>query len=258
MSLSDTRREEMRRVTHDAAIAFVEDMDHIRGLIAQKEISRTELRHLSAILRRLLVEGDISNIAAPRMGRMEIKAPDNNPIYKNKNLNYLHIFVSGRANIFGWKGVLIIWVTPPGVEGAGMFPGETNFDPSRTIDLPLKNFLSQKVIFSKGQWVSRKAVIKYVAQVMSGVHSGAPKTPDDIFLDRIRQGNSVSKSKSGKSELWLRKRETAADNGGLVYRKDEIDMTLIEILATARFLAASPDIAALEKMITEAASPPAT
>jgi hypothetical protein len=93
---------------------------------------------------------------------------------------------------------------------------------------------------------------------MSGIHSGAPKTPEDKLLDRIRRGNAVCKSKSGNPEIRIQKRTTANQSTELIYEKNKIDMTLIEILATARFLAASPDIAKLEKIVTEEASQPAT
>jgi hypothetical protein len=83
MTLSKERRKSLLNTTRDAAIAFVEDMEHIRTLIAQEDISRADLRRLSATLRRLLVEGDISNIAAPRIGKIKLKAPNNNPVYKN-------------------------------------------------------------------------------------------------------------------------------------------------------------------------------
>jgi hypothetical protein len=139
-----------------------------------------------------------------------------------------------------------------------MFKDTDKGEFDKLVDMSPQNFLTQKILFHHGEWASRKSVIKFVAHVMSGIHSGAPKTPEDKLLDRIRRGNAVCKSKSGNPEIRIQKRTTANQSTELIYEKNKIDMTLIEILATARFLAASPDIAKLEKIVTEEASQPAT
>ena len=67
----------------------------------------------------------------------------------------------------------------------------------RTALVRLDGFLSQKILCLGGEWVSRGAVIKYVANVASGVHSTVPEDPEHLLIARIR--NCVTQKKSGKN-----------------------------------------------------------
>ena len=55
--------------TRETAAAFIEDMRHLRDVVNKPDA--TELRRLTNILRRLLIDGDLGKIAAPRIGRFE-------------------------------------------------------------------------------------------------------------------------------------------------------------------------------------------
>ena len=62
----------------EAAAAFVEDMAYVRETLARADRTTPgELRRLSAILRRLLIENDCGRCSARRL-----PFPDNDAIYK--------------------------------------------------------------------------------------------------------------------------------------------------------------------------------
>jgi hypothetical protein len=68
-SLSAEQKAKLLVTTRPAALSFVEDMEYIRAMIARADTNRGELRRLSSILRRILVEGDIAAIAVMRRSR---------------------------------------------------------------------------------------------------------------------------------------------------------------------------------------------
>ncbi|MGH6802801.1 MAG: hypothetical protein ACREC3_05470, partial [Methyloceanibacter sp.] len=122
----------------------------------------------------------------------------------------------------------------------------------RTIELRLDNFLAQRVLCLRGEWISRKDVIKYVAHVASGVHSGEPDSAQDKLLAQIRRSARVT-IKDDKS-LHLALFDDGLDSRETAFRAlapDSIDPVLIELLASAKFLSISPDVIHLEQMVRE-------
>ncbi|MEX1181566.1 MAG: hypothetical protein WEB63_12265, partial [Cucumibacter sp.] len=194
MSLTDEQRKAMLEQTRGAAHAFVEDMDHIREVIAEEGASIGDIRRLSVVLRRLIVERDIAAVAAPRMGRIMLRAPDNNPVYVHARKHPPIFFASGRARVFGWSSSLYA------IEHRGPLPTTSalttmawpeGFDLNKTVDLRLDGFITQNVICLRGTWISRKSVIKYVAHIASGAHSGTPKEADELVLAQISRSTYV-------------------------------------------------------------------
>jgi hypothetical protein len=124
----------------------------------------------------------------------------------------------------------------------------------------MDNFLSQNVLCFKGKWVTRRNVIKYMANIASGVHSGRPGKPVHHLLNRIRH---VMKYKTvllpaelglpGAKAASLELNMRALSDAELPFSYDpkNIDPVLIELLAAAHYLAASPDIVKLELALRE-------
>lgn len=243
----------MIAATKEAASAFVEDMGHIRKVVAEQGKSSGELRRLSGVLRRLLVERDLAEVAAPRIGRLSLRAPDNNPVYKFAQRTPLLFFASGRARIFNSDHTTIIardatnypLVVPP---IHLVFPPD--FDVTRRVDLRLDNFLAQRVLCLRGDWVSRRSVIKYIAHIASGVHSGEPREPDEAILAHLRRSTHI-RIKDDKS-LHLALLDDGLESQETAFKAlapDSIDPVLIELLATAKFVAESPDVIRLEELV---------
>ena len=102
----------------------------------------------------------------------------------------------------------------------------------------------------EGQWVSRSDVIKYVANVISGVQSGKLKTDTDSLINRIRHAVTLS---------VVGDKTTIAFNPDVFHKIDlpiqydpkAIDPVLFELLVTIHMLVNSPDIVRLEAEIAE-------
>jgi hypothetical protein len=70
MTLSDDERRAMIAATHDMALAMVDDLEHIRELLAKSEPTAGDIRRMSNVLRRILIDnsGDLRKVATPRIG----------------------------------------------------------------------------------------------------------------------------------------------------------------------------------------------
>ncbi|MCP4410851.1 MAG: hypothetical protein GY807_24555 [Gammaproteobacteria bacterium] len=263
-ALSAEEKAKLVAATATAASSFLEDLEHIRSVTKRNHTSRGELRRLSSLLRRLLVEKDISKIAAPRMGRVSFLTPDNTPYYKMaKDVNIL-FFSNSWARIFGIDlAVISLFDLGP----AGNKPKEKTLEfakkygirsQQRSVNIRFDNFLTQKVICYGNEWVRRLDVIKFMANIASGVHSNPPVRKVDILIERMRQACSY-KLVDGRLNVHVMPELGANSFPGrfghqiempsLGSRLDPVDPILVEMLGTAQMIVDSPDITELETII---------
>jgi hypothetical protein len=238
MALSPENKKKLFEATRESAIALAEDVAHLRLYAGKKNPTPGELRRLSSILRRLLVERDLSTVAAPRIGTLRLNAPDNNPFYK-ANDDYV-FFASGGAEAFerAYRGLGI---------SKGTRSRTREAPPDRMVALSLDGFLTQRVLCLTGQWVSRNSVIKYVANVTSGVHSKTPTKEDEKLLSRIRC--VVTFAPTPTPLISVNYGAIIEETAEFVYSPDKLDPVLLELLATIQFVVSSPDVHALEAAI---------
>jgi hypothetical protein len=261
---SAEQREKLRESTRGAAAAFLEDMEYLREVTARIETSRGELRRLSSVLRRLLIDGagDIPSIAAPRIGRVKLQAPDNKPFYDAQKRLWYPFFASRGAKIFGVRFEAIAFANAGKADplrfetqAAEATAFAKDYDPDRRIELRIDNFLAQPVLCYFRKWITRKATIKYIANVASGVHSGEAATEEEKLIERVRQACSYN-IRNGKVEVHVLP-ELGLDSANIEIAPDkeinftaaEIDPVLVEVLAAAQLLTISPDVSKLEEIV---------
>jgi hypothetical protein len=132
MAISPENRERLLNATKETAAAFIEDLGHIRELI-KSDPARGDVRRLSGILRRFLVDndGDIRRIAPPRLDRrIQFSAPDNNDFYAADRKVPFQFFASGAGISFQLFGAALRGLcVRPGIQPP--FP----FDSERVVSL---------------------------------------------------------------------------------------------------------------------------
>lgn len=247
--------EELVKETRGAAAAFLEDLTHIREVLNRAEPDKGEVRRLSNVLRRLLVDngGDLSGVAAPRLGRYELSSFDNAIFFRAERKAPFIFFQSGGASVYG------VFMRAAMVDQGNKSRSISVFNPEQTIPLRLDNFLSQNVLCLNGIWASRRGVIKYIANIASGVHTGQPKGPEEILLNRIRHvakhslqiippGIVAPESQTASKFLFDLRALSEADME-LKYDPKALDPVLVELIAVAHLLLISPDIAKLEQLV---------
>ena len=107
------------------------------------------------------------------------------------------------------------------VYGNGDFPGKERYS--------LSKFLRSAAGVAQGQKVSRRDVIKYIANVKSGVHSSGSQRQSEKTL--------ISRMKKFEKKVIM---NTPNDSREIV-RKASIDALFIELLAIAQAIGASDD-----------------
>lgn len=239
--LSPENKQKLLVDTGDAAAALLEDLASIRSLVDRAEIRPDEIRRMSAILRRLLVEGDLRNIASPRVGRIEVVVPDLKVPHQKIDNNNFVFFSCGHVSLFG---MYIAALTL----NKGREPLLQDYDVDAQTSLNLEKFQAQRVMFFDGTWVTRADVIKYVANVAQGVHTGTAKTRNEILIGRMRCRAYVSNindlPKVTFDVILPHEPDVKID-------RTFVDCVLIELLATAKCLVASADVQKLEAEIVK-------
>jgi hypothetical protein len=247
MALSPEHRAKLLASTREAATHLVEDLQHFREVLARTDPSRGELRRLSAVLRRFLVEGDLSRVATPRIGKVLLRVLDNHPHYKVET-EWPHLFFgSAGVEAFG------MWIRAASINKGGVPPLPRDYDPERTASVRVDGFLSQRVLCLDSRWVSRREVIKYVANIASGVHSGSPSTEEERTIARLRRSATykVGTAETPNDTMGLNFHLDGLSPPGNTFRyeADAIDPVLLELLAAVRLLIQSESVLELEQVI---------
>jgi hypothetical protein len=242
-TLSTEERARLLDATKEAAAAFVEDMTHIRETLAEQDQLPGRLRRLSAVLRRLLVDNDLRSISPPRVGPVSLLVPDNNPIYHAARRQRLSLFASGGVTVFNCEFRAL-------VGGVGRdFVIDPPFDRRVLTTVSLDGFMSQRVLALNEEWVTRRQVVKYVANNASGVHSGSTQSAEDILLSRIRSYLKFAAHDGGAKIGVNYDAYRISQAPPFVWTPEAVDLVLVELLAAAHFLSSSPDIHSLESAI---------
>ena len=243
------RKAERIEATKLAAASLLEDIPHIRSIVANDNPSNAEIRRLSAVLRRIVVESDLSAVGTPRIGPVVLKGPDLKGAYHAERHRPFLFFMSGRATILGgWSGTIWAYdvVTPNFVSRVAL----PSFGLHQTMDQPLETFRKQNVLCYRGKWATRKGVIKYIANIGGGVHAGKEADPEDELLSLIRNSARLKKDAAKDGiHLDLMPHGIDVDISTFKHQPDAIDPVMIELLAAATFLVQSPYIDELEKCL---------
>src|SRR4051812_40743305 len=228
MALTATEKAAMIATTHETALALVDDLQHIREIIAKPEPTPGDIRRISNQLRRILIDsgGDIRKVAPPRIGPLELLAPDILPLIRLGERKPWNFLSAGVAEVFGITVDALILQ-----EGAHS-RSVKGYRQGSTVSIRLDGFLSQKIICFEGRWVSRADVIKYVANVAHGVHSGDPKEPNHGLLKKIRYIETV-KLNGGNLTLNFNPKASGSSDKPIEIDRSALDIILIQLISAA-------------------------
>ena len=246
-ALSPDRAAELLSQTKERASTFIEDSERIRHILKLESITAGDIKLLSSILRRQLVDDDLAKVAAPRIGKLLLDGPDNKPFYRVSEKKPYLLFVSGgNVALYG----LIIRASA--IESGNDMTAVPDFDPERRVAMRVDAFMAQPVLCMNGQWLTRRDAIKYVANVAGGVHSGAAISDEEVILSHIRRCGRYEVVDGNFRLNFDAARLTSSPVGPpptFNYAPTSIDVVLFEVLAAAHFLVESPSFAKLERVV---------
>ena len=258
MPMPTELRDKLLVSTREQAVSLFHDLKHLEAQI-QKKLTGDDVRRMSVILRRILVERAVATVASPRIQRIALLGPDNNRfIDLTKNIatkirpgeRWPIVYYGSGGHFINGKYVrsILLWLNRP-----------SWVEPPSMIDPPAKefrldNFLSQPVIYFRRTWIKRVTVIKYVANHGHGVHSLEPKTPEDRILSQVRKTVSYpGLVHEGKAGMHLNLKALQGEEPPFEYEPDNLDPLIVELLASAHYLVRSPDVIRLMAIIEQEA-----
>jgi len=218
-------------------VAALEDLVTLKAAVEDIDIENRQIRNISGILRRLLIDNDIQNVSRKYIPKITIQTPDNNEIYRSSRKSPFLFFQSCGCKIRG------IWMRAIIAE-YGSVPRQLEFNPGTTVDLKINNFLRQNVFCFKGEWVSRSDVIKYVANKASGVHSDTKRGGPYKILDYIRNALTIS-VEDERLETTLNIDNIEFPNDEFKFSSKSVDPVFLELLAATHFFLDSSDVHSL-------------
>ena len=229
--------EKRRAATAEKAYAALDDLAWMRELIVQRVPSAVSARQLGTTLRRLLVNGELRDIAAPRVGRIEIRTNDTAGLLR---VPRIHLYFSGRTDDPTQLGNYLQRyaddpIPSPSSEGRPL------------VFCRIDQFLAQKVICVRERWVNRLDVIKFVAINASSAHTKPATTDAELILAEARRLLWFDVTDTGDRKGTI----NPSGFGGTEFIRTEgtIDCVLLEAIAAAAYLCSSPDTIILEAEI---------
>lgn len=241
--LDEEKRQALLKLTHDAALAAAADIQYLRKMIARAEPDPDEIRRSSSVLRRLLIDnaGDLRKIAPPRIRRLEIVSPDITPLVRANAKNPFIFMSTGNVSIFGMEISTVAY-------NDSNKPSIKDFSPDSEVYLSMDGFLRQETVCYKGDWVSRAQIIKYVANVAHGVHTGDPHDNIELLLRRIRHSVATG-AENGEFKLHINADILHSVDRPAILKKGAIDFVLLQLITAAGCIVRSPKIQELERII---------
>lgn len=220
---------------------MVDDLAFFREVLAKDAPTAGDLRRMSAQLRRILVDAVIEKIAGPRVGKIRLLAPVIDEVENlNREAPFIYVGV-GHVDMFGVQVAMAI------VDRDGGRALKT-FHPDMRQELTLEQFMKQGVIVLEGTWVSRRDVLRYIANIAEGIHSGEPKNEKERLIRRARHVSKMSLEDDTPTVSMNVALLTEIEIPPLLSKTD-VDGALIELWAAADLLTRSPDVLALEAYI---------
>jgi hypothetical protein len=244
--LTSEEKVQLKAETASAARALVEDLADLRAIVAEDDPKPKDIRRFSAQMRRILTEGDLRKVAAPRVGRIEIDAPDLRLLYRS-NEQWPILFAS--AELVTMHGILTSAIVFDKFDRPDQARDLEALNLDARVLLTPENFLAQRVICYEGKWVTRGDIIKYVAIVAHGVHSeDASKYPSWQLLRKVRHA-VVRTLKDDMPNFEINEAAYGLDDPAIYEGPDRWDMALVPLVSTAQLLTASPQVVELEAII---------
>jgi hypothetical protein len=244
MNLSAEQRAMMLATTKGAAGALMEDLAHLREIAGKAEHSPAELRRSSAVLRRLVVENDLRAVAAPRIGRFRLRIPDYSHFYRSERLTPIDFFGSaGETTLTMYPAVTAAVARQ--LEADSPPPGA-----HRIALAHLDGFRDQRVMCLRGAWCSRGAIIKFVANTASGVHTEkGPGNAEEHLIRELRRTLKFTRAADGSTNVTLLYDGEKPIGTEGPYDGVSIDPVLSELLSAMKLITESEDVIRLEHLI---------
>lgn len=220
--------------------ANLEDLIYLSEFWKRHDITNAQIRHSSGIVRRLLIAGDIHKSAGPRGIRLQLESPDNKAYVRAAQNGHLDFFMSGGTNMLG---VFIRGATATR-HNKQFSEALEHHNPEAVISLKVDSFLNQAVFYFQSQFISRRAVLLYVANKAAGPHFDTRRDGEFAVLDRIRSVMKITLD-DGIPGIGFDINAMVNPPAEFVPNGGRLDPVFLELCAAIRYLTESECVAHL-------------
>lgn len=244
MSLTNEEKEAMRVATHEAAVAFLDDLNFMCRTLALPKPTAGDVRRLSVIIRRCLLDGQLQAVAAPRIGRIKLVVPDFEHWVTDVTFDFLTV---GLPPLFGWKHGLFEFYR---IDKIGVVKDDnSNFQLAPALPFPVRlvnieGLLSNRVVRLCGTLISRLDFLKFVCYQDFGVHYSGREEAVFELIRRIRYFLSFFVTDDDILGVAVGDNYKATKPPKML-----LDLAHAHTLATGYYMAISPDVARLAELI---------
>lgn len=205
----------------------------MRGQVAAPSMSRVDARSLSSKLRRIIKDGDLRQVAGPRIEKLFIKAPKNIDSASYKSIQF---FYAGYE--LGDRPTSIAVFDPDRVMNVPRLPDEME------LMFP-DQFLQQPICCFRDRWLTRRDLLVFVAHNAMGVHFDDGNDDTSRIIKKIRN-MFILRTEQIEGFFTFNVEEPSEE---FVYSPDTLDIASYECLGMAHYLTTSPSVIELEKVI---------
>ena len=255
MALTEEERTSMRAITFDAATALRDDIEFMREVLAKTKPNRSDVRRLSVLLRRLLLEGELAEVASPRIGSVRIDIVDLNPLRSFVEESQLKYAILSLPKIFNVEmramgGPIPSWAS-----------GELVKLQEQADSMPLKarvsRFMNEQVAYFDSKWISRSDFLKYVAYKMGGVHFKGDDRRNFDLIKKCKYFVVLAPSQFPGIDADIRINTPGVPRTPTAKHSDRqgIELPLLQLFSVARYLVDSEDVTRLLALIEHEEDP---
>lgn len=244
----------MRAATHEAAIAFLDDLNFVSRTLSYPQPTAGDVRRLSVIIRRFLFDGHLNAVAAPRIGRVRVMAPNFESLLADTTSDFITVgfppLFGTRQGIFECYRIAELDVMKDGNASLFMANGLQQFR-----EVSIHGLLSDTVVRLRGDLISRSDFLKFVCYHDFGVHySGREEIVFDL-IRTVRHFLCFLMSEDGAINVSVSDAFNAKKPENML-----LDLAHAHTLATGYYLVVSPDLSRLGDLIEAeiASAKPAT
>lgn len=231
--MNEVKRSNLQRYTREAAIALLDDLEYMDEITKEPFPKKGDIRRLSAIIRRILIENDLQTVANPRIGSLRILY-DCCGLSKLSQLKEATYIAGGLPPIYGNPfGLCMVFEQPNDVA----YQNEEVFG---SVD----KFLAEVVFFVDGIAVNRGDLIKYVCYKEFGVHGNGKNSYEFSAIEKVKNCLLAYRDQNGeiKMQMSANPSETNSLKKELLKSNNIFTLPYVQIIGTIRYVLLSPDV----------------
>lgn len=223
---------------------IVDDLETLHELCTSGRQVASELRHVSVIVRRLILDNELQKAASLVDHRPHLMlSPELQPRHEYQN------------------NQILIAHTAMGMIGGGYHHGFSSdagcmyWDVREDVGLmacKIDAFRKQKVIFYHGTYITRADILRYAANKMGGAHHGTRKVKNEDIISKAIGAFVFKPIEDEKFSIGVELTRLLNVHEETFPNKDAVNLVHLEVLSSARLISHCPNIRTLKTELEKA------